>query len=178
MYAMHSVPKVLEEGENMNGNILITGAKMVLPTGIAIGDLRISSGVISEISLDSKLEVLEGEMIYDAKGMHLLPGGIDPQVHFREPGQEFKEDLASGSAAAASGGITSFLDMPNNNPPATTLEAVEEKIASASKKCITNFGFFIGATPDNVKELQRAVGSPGNGVAHAGICGIKIFMGS
>jgi len=178
IYAMHSVPKVLGEGENMKGNILITGAKMVLPTGIATGDLRISSGVISEISLDSKLEVLEGEMIYDAKGMHLLPGGIDPQVHFREPGQEFKEDLASGSAAAASGGITSFLDMPNNNPPATTLESIEEKIASANKKCITNFGFFIGATPDNVKELQRAVGSPGNGVAHAGICGIKIFMGS
>ena len=178
MYAMHSVPKVLEEGEKMNGNILITGAKMVLPTGITTGDLRISSGVISEICLDSKLEALEGEMVYDAKGMHLLPGGIDPQVHFREPGQEFKEDLASGSAAAASGGITSFLDMPNNNPPATTLEAIEEKIASANKKCITNFGFFIGATPDNVKELQRAVGSPGNGIAHAGICGIKIFMGS
>ena len=176
---MHSVLRMQEEGDDtMNGNILITGAKMVLPTGIETGDLRISSGVISEISTSGHLEPLEGEMVHDANGMHLLPGGIDPQVHFREPGQEFKEDLASGSAAAASGGITSFLDMPNNKPPATTLESIEEKIASANAKCITNFGFFIGATPDNLDELQRAVGTPGNGVAHPGICGIKIFMGS
>ena len=176
---MHSVLRMQEEGDDtMNGNILITGAKMVLPTGIETGDLRISSGVISEISTSGHLEPLEGEMVHDANGMHLLPGGIDPQVHFREPGQEFKEDLASGSAAAASGGITSFLDMPNNKPPATTLESIEDKIASANAKCITNFGFFIGATPDNLDELQRAVGTPGNGVAHPGICGIKIFMGS
>ena len=178
MYAMLSVQKMLEEGETMNGNILITGAKMVLPNGIATGDLRISSGVISEISVDSHLEPNEDEMIHDAAGMYLLPGGIDPQVHFREPGQEFKEDLASGSAAAASGGITSFLDMPNNKPAATTLKSIQDKIDSANKKCITNFGFFIGATPDNVEELQKAVGEPGNGIAHPGICGIKIFMGS
>ena len=175
---MHTDQKMLERSEKMSGNILITGAHMVLPTGTVIGDLRITDGVISEVSADAKLEPRDDELVHDALGMYLLPGGIDPQVHFREPGQEFKEDLASGSAAAASGGITSFLDMPNNKPPATTLASIQEKIASADKKCITNYGFFIGATPDNLEELQKAVGEPGKGVAHPGICGIKIFMGS
>ena len=171
-------PKVLEEGEIMNGNILITGANLVLPTGIKQGDLRITAGVISEISTEKRLESNDDEMIYDATGLHVMPGAIDPQVHFREPGQEYKEDLRTGSAAAASGGITSFLDMPNNKPSATTLESIQAKIDSANKKCITNFGFFIGATTDNVEELQRAVGKPGQGISHPGICGIKIFMGS
>ena len=106
--------RVQEEGEIMNGNILITGANLVLPTGIEKGDLRITSGVISEISTTDRLESNDDEMIYDATGLHVLPGAIDPQVHFREPGQEYKEDLRTGSAAAASGGTTSFLDMPNN----------------------------------------------------------------
>ena len=165
-------------GDNMDGNILITGAAMVLPKGTFKGDLRIKSGVISDISIEGNLEPTDDEIIYDASGKFLLPGGIDPQVHFREPGQEFKENLESGSAAAASGGITSFLDMPNNKPPITTLDAMFTKIDAASKKCITNYGFFIGATPDNLEELQKAVGEPGKGVAHPGICGIKIFMGS
>ena len=160
------------------GNILISGAEMVLPSGIISGDLRIQDGYITEISTTDKLVQKENETHYDAKGLHLLPGGIDPQVHFREPGDEIKEDLESGSAAAASGGITSFLDMPNNKPAATTVDSILAKIESASKKCITNFGFFIGATPDNVEELQKAVGKPGAGVAIPGICGIKIFMGS
>ena len=87
-----------------------------------------------------------------AEGFHLLPGIIDPQVHFREPGQPEKEDLQSGSAAAASGGVTSFLDMPNNNPSAVTLESIMDKIAVAGNKCITHHGFFIGATPNNVRK--------------------------
>ena len=104
------------------GNILISDAEMVLPDGIVSGDLRIENGVITEISTNGKLIHKDNEIHYDAKGMHLLPGGIDPQVHFREPGDEIKEDLETGSAAAASGGITSFLDMPNNNPSATSLD--------------------------------------------------------
>ena len=165
-------------GDNMNGNILITGAKMVLPNSTIVGDLRIKDGIISEISTEEQLLPNDDEVVYDATGKYLLPGGIDPQVHFREPGQEFKECLQSGSAAAASGGITSFLDMPNNKPAATTLDSINAKIESADKKCITNFGFFIGATPDNLEELQKAVGHPGKGISHPGICGIKIFMGS
>lgn len=175
---MHSDQRVPDEGDTMSGGILIRGASMVLPNGIVVGDLRITDGVITEICPGGGLQPEEGEMFHDATGMHLLPGGIDPQVHFREPGQEFKEDLQSGSAAAASGGITSFLDMPNNNPAATTLESIQAKIDSASQKCITNYGFFIGATPNNLAELQRAVGKPGEGIAYPGICGIKIFMGS
>ena len=162
----------------MSGNILIIGAKMVLPSGIEQGDLRIENGIISEILIGGGLIPKTDEIVQDGEGLHLMPGGIDPQVHFREPGQEFKEDLESGSLAAASGGITSFLDMPNNNPAATTLDSMMAKMDLASKKCITDYGFFIGATPTNLAELQKAVGKPGQGIATPGICGIKIFMGS
>ena len=86
---------------------------MVLPGTTKLGDLRISDGIITEVSELGTLENRDGEMFVDGTGLHLLPGCIDPQVHFRDPGQPEKEDLGSGSAAAVSGGITSFLDMPN-----------------------------------------------------------------
>ncbi len=178
MCVMHSVPKMLEEGEKMNGSILITGASMVLPTGIVTGDLRITDGVISEISTGANLEPHENEMIHDAAGLHLLPGIIDPQVHFRDPGQPEKEDLHTGSRAAASGGVTSFLDMPNNVPSQTTLQSMFDKLETAANRCVTNYGFFIGATESNVEELKKAVGTPDSPIAIPGICGIKIFMGS
>tara|TARA_B100000767_G_C19764655_1_gene536911 strand:+ start:141 stop:1583 length:1443 start_codon:yes stop_codon:yes gene_type:complete len=170
--------KRIGEGEQMTGNMLITGAKMVLPNGTLIGDLRISNGVISEISTDANLESRDNELVIDAAGLHLLPGMIDPQVHFRDPGQPEKEDLKSGSRAAASGGVTSFLDMPNNVPSQTTLQSMYDKLEVASNKCITNYGFFIGATESNVEELKKAVGTPDLPIAIPGICGIKIFMGS
>ena len=169
---------MLEEGENMTGNILITGAKMVLPTGTVTGDLRITDGVISEISTDANLEPRNGELLQDGTGLHLLPGIIDPQVHFRDPGQPEKEDLYTGSRAAASGGVTSFLDMPNNVPSQTTLQSMYDKLEIASNKCITNYGFFIGATESNVEELKKTVGTPDSPISIPGICGIKIFMGS
>ena len=160
------------------GSMLIQGANMVLPTGIVLGDLRINDGIITEIIPGGGSTPDENEIYFDAAGLHLIPGVIDPQVHFREPGGAEKEDLQTGSAAAASGGVTSFLDMPNNNPPATTLESIQAKMDSASNKCVTNYGFFIGATPDNLEELQKAVGTPSHPLAIPGICGIKIFMGS
>ena len=175
---MHSDPKMLEEGEKMDGNILITGAKMVLPNGIVTGDLRITNGTISEISTNGNLEPQDDELVHDADGLHLLPGIIDPQVHFRDPGQPEKEDLHTGSRAAASGGVTSFLDMPNNVPSQTTLESMYNKLETASNRCVTNYGFFIGATESNVEELKKAVGTPDSPIAIPGICGIKIFMGS
>tara|TARA_B100001996_G_scaffold340582_1_gene294177 strand:+ start:28 stop:1431 length:1404 start_codon:yes stop_codon:yes gene_type:complete len=162
----------------MTGNILITGAKMVLPTGTVTGDLRITDGVISEISTDANLEPRNGELLQDGTGLHLLPGIIDPQVHFRDPGQPEKEDLYTGSRAAASGGVTSFLDMPNNVPSQTTLQSMYDKLEIASNKCITNYGFFIGATESNVEELKKTVGTPDSPISIPGICGIKIFMGS
>ena len=97
-----------------------------------------------------------------------MPGVIDPQVHFREPGNEHKEDLGSGSRAAVRGGVTSFLEMPNTAPPTTTQAALDAKLALAAQKSVANYGFFIGATPDNLEAL--------NSVTPA--CGIKIFMGS
>ena len=162
----------------MTGNILISGATMVLPETTKLGDLRISDGIISEVSEAGTLESHDGEMFVDGTGLHILPGCIDPQVHFRDPGQPEKEDLGSGSAAAVSGGITSFLDMPNNAPSITTLEGMQGKLDTAARKCVNNYGFFIGATEDNVADLQDAVGTKDKPIAIPGICGIKIFMGA
>ena len=162
----------------MTGNILIHGATMVLPGETGVGDLRIRGGLIERIALGETLEPMDDELFVDGTGLHLMPGMIDPQVHFRDPGQPEKEDLGSGSAAAVSGGITSFLDMPNNKPSITTLEGMKSKLKTASEKCVNNYGFFIGATPDNVSDLQDAVGTPDAPIAIPGICGIKIFMGS
>ena len=165
--------------ENGNpGNILILNATMVLPEDTAIGDLRVENGTITTISIGGGLSPVEGEHVIDASGLHLLPGAIDPQVHFREPGQPEKEDLGSGSAAAVSGGVTSFLDMPNNNPAITDLKGMQMKLDSAAATCFNNYGFFIGATPNNVSELQEAVGTPDAPIAIPGICGTKVFMGS
>jgi len=160
------------------GSMLIQNANMVLPSGIVLGDLRINDGVIVEITPGGGSDPLENEIFIDATGLFLLPGIIDPQVHFRDPGQPEKEDLFTGSRAAASGGVTSFLDMPNNVPSQTTLQSMYEKLETASNRCVTNYGFFIGATDSNLEELQKAVGTPNNPIAIPGICGIKIFMGS
>lgn len=161
-----------------HGSVLICGATMVTPSQTAIGDLRISDGIISEICIGGGLMPTGDELLIDGSGLHLLPGGIDPQCHFRDPGQPEKEDLASGSAAAVSGGITSFLDMPNNNPSITTMVGMQGKLDTAAAKCVNNYGFFIGATPNNVEQLQLAVGSPKQPISIPGICGIKVFMGS
>lgn len=104
----------------------------------------------------------------DAAGSLLMPGVIDPQVHFREPGNEHKEDLGSGSRAAVRGGVTSFLEMPNTRPATVDQAALDDKLKRASEKSLANYGFFIGATPDNLEALNTV---------HPA-CGIKIFMGS
>lgn len=162
----------------MNGNVLIHGATMVLPNETGIGDLRIRNGLIDAIAMGSTLEPMDDELFIDGTGLHLLPGIIDPQCHFRDPGQPEKEDLGSGSAAAVSGGVTSFLDMPNNKPSITNMDGMRSKLKTASEKCVNNYGFFIGATPNNVSDLQEAVGTAEEPLSVPGICGIKIFMGS
>jgi len=155
----------------MDGHLLIQNADIVLPSGVVVGDLRVSGGSISKIVAGGGLDPIDQETVIDATGLHLLPGAIAPHVHFREPGHTDKEDLESGSRAAAAGGVTSFLDMPNNNPNATNRSILEKKIALASKKSVTHHGFFIGATKDNITDLQSVEGMDG-------VCGIKIFMGS
>ena len=144
---------------------------MVLAGQEVVGDLRVSNGKISAVCPGGGLDPMSGETVIDGEGLHLLPGAIDPHVHFREPGQPEKEDLESGSRAAAAGGVTAFLDMPNNIPNATDRLTLENKIALAGRKAVTHHGFFIGATKDNVSDLQSVEGIDG-------VCGIKIFMGS
>jgi dihydroorotase len=158
--------------------LLIRNSAMVIGDSVAHGDLRVAGGRIVLVAPGGGLEPLDDETVIDAEGLHLLPGAIDPQVHFREPGQPEKEDLGSGSRAAAAGGVTAFLDMPNNVPSATTLGAMQAKLDSAARSTVTHHGFFIGATPDNVADLQQAVGTPDSPSPTAGICGIKVFMGS
>ena len=155
----------------MDDHLLIQNATLVLPDRVVDGDLRVSGGLISTIAAGGGLEPMIDEEVIDASGLHLLPGAIDPHVHFREPGHTEKEDLRSGSRAAAAGGVTSFLDMPNNSPNTTNRLTLERKIAIASKKSVTHHGFFIGATKDNVGDLQSVEGMDG-------VCGIKVFMGS
>ena len=155
----------------MDGHLLIQNATLVLPDRVVDGDLRVSGGLISTIAAGGGLEPMIDEDVIDASGLHLLPGAIDPHVHFREPGHTEKEDLGSGSRAAAAGGVTAFLDMPNNSPNATNRPTLERKIALASKKSVTHHGFFIGATKDNIRDLQSVEGMDG-------VCGIKVFMGS
>ena len=148
----------------MKSSLTIRNADVVLPRNIKKTDVSVKNGVINAIG--SGIPDV-GEVIF-AEGLSLIPGIIDPQVHFREPGADHKEDLHSGSCAAAAGGITSFLDMPNNNPPVTTRKRMAEKKLLAAEKSVVNYGFFIGATPDNLAELN----------AVKNVCGIKIFMGA
>jgi dihydroorotase len=147
-------------------SILIRGGEVVSSAGTIRADVRVENGKILEVA--PGLEPRAGEELVDANGLKVMPGVIDPQCHFREPGNTHKEDLESGSRSAAAGGVTAFLDMPNTNPPATTAQAIRDKIALARTKCHVDFGFFIGATPDNLEEL--------NSIPEA--CGIKVFMGS
>ena len=161
----------------MTGDLLVQNAMMVLPNRIVEGDLRVSGGSIKTIAVSGGLVPGTDELVIDGTGLHLLPGGIDPHVHFRDPGNPEKEDLESGSRAAAAGGITAFLDMPNTIPSATKLSVIQDKVRRAAKKAVTHSGFFIGATPTNLDDLIDAVGTPQN-PNNTGVCGIKIFMGS
>ncbi|TWT31259.1 Dihydroorotase [Posidoniimonas corsicana] len=148
-----------------NVKTLIKNAQVVLPDEVAQVDVVIEGARIADIAPAAQLAVDE---TIDAAGLHLLPGVIDDQVHFREPGLTHKEDLEHASRACAKGGVTTFLEMPNTNPNTITVDRLHEKLELASGKCRVNYGFYIGATPDNVAELQAAERTPG----------IKIFIGS
>lgn len=148
--------------------LLIRSARILLPEGeFLVGDVQIREGKIVRIA--GEITATEPtDTIIDATGLTLLPGVIDPQVHFREPGLEHKEDLFTASCACARGGVTSFLEMPNTKPLTITQEALDDKLQRAAEKSLVNYGFFIGATPENLPDLLTA--NP--------VCGIKIFMGS
>lgn len=153
--------------------LLIRSVSVVLPGDgfdSASGEVRLTNvlvgdGKILDIAASSTAACDE---VIDAEGLHLLPGVIDDQVHFREPGLTHKEDLATASRACAAGGVTTFLEMPNTKPPAITVDGVRAKERLGAEKSLVNYGFYIGATPDNVKELATVTDVPG----------IKIFIGS
>ncbi|KAA5540407.1 dihydroorotase [Roseiconus nitratireducens] len=143
---------------------LFRNASVVFPDQIRIASVLVEDGRI----LDPDAGHVNADETVACDGLHLMPGVIDDQVHFREPGLEHKEDLAAASRACAAGGVTSFLEMPNTKPPAVTLEGVRAKESLAAQKSLVNYGFYIGATPDNAAELAAATDVPG----------IKIFIGS
>jgi len=144
---------------------LIKNATVMLPSGAAKVAVLIETGRI--VAIYPAIHTSSDETV-DATGLHLIPGVVDDQVHFREPGLTQKEDLYTASRACAKGGITSFLEMPNTIPNAISQERINEKLALAASKSLVNYGFYIGATPENVEALRSATRTPG----------IKIFIGS
>jgi dihydroorotase len=144
---------------------LIRDATVVLPGGSLRTSVLFDGATIAAI--DPAIQTRADEVV-DARGLTLMPGVIDDQVHFREPGLTHKEDLHTATRACAKGGVTTFLEMPNTIPATITQERLDEKLALAAMKCLVNYGFYIGATPHNLTELKQATRTPG----------IKIFIGS
>lgn len=147
--------------------ILIKGGKVINEGKIEVLDILIKDERIEKIAPQINENV---NLEINAEGKLIFPGVIDDQVHFREPGLTHKGDLYTEPRAAVAGGITSFMEMPNTVPNATTIELLEDKYKIAAQKSIANYSFFMGTTNNNLEELKRV--DPKN------ICGIKIFMGS
>lgn len=149
-------------------SLLITNARLVNEGAITPCDVHVVAGRIAAIGPD--LASRPADTVIDAAGKYLLPGLIDDQVHFREPGLTHKADLATESRAAVAGGVTSFMDMPNVKPPTLTPEALEERCALAARSSVANYAFYLGASNDNLDQIRRL--RPGQA------CGVKVFMGS
>lgn len=146
--------EIVNEGKRTQGYVVIEGELIS----------RVGEGQPSQCELDECAECT------DAQGMLLLPGAIDDQVHFREPGLTHKADIETESHAAVAGGVTSFMDMPNNKPATTTVELLEQKYERAAQVSPANYSFYAGATNDNIAELRK--------VDYSQVCGVKVFMGS
>ncbi|MFT5891271.1 MAG: dihydroorotase [Dokdonia sp.] len=149
--------------------ILIKDVHIVNEGTITRGDILVHQGVIQEIgeSISAKSSDVH---VFDAEGKYLLPGVIDDQVHFREPGLTHKANIKSESRAAVAGGITSFMEMPNTNPQTTTIEKLEEKFAIAEENSHANYSFMFGGTNDNLEEILK--------VDKKNVAGLKLFLGS
>jgi dihydroorotase len=149
---------------------LIRNASVVNEGRIYAADVLIKNGRIEKIGESIQLTDRANIVEIDATGLHLLPGCIDDQVHFREPGLTHKADIYIESRAAVAGGITSFMEMPNTVPNTLTQELLEQKYQIGAQKSIANYSFFMGASNDNVEEILKT--DPAN------VCGVKVFMGS
>ena len=151
-------------------SILIKNATIVNEGRTSQGDLLIINELISAIGTPLEMNIPAGTKVIDATGLLLIPGIIDDQVHFRDPGLTPKGDIYTESRAAVAGGVTSFMDMPNTNPQTVSIKILNEKYILGSEKSLTNYSFYIGATNTNLDEVMNADPSE--------VCGIKLFMGS
>ncbi len=149
-------------------DVVFKGGTLVNHDGEGLADIGVRDGQIRAIG-----DIGEGRAgkAVDVRGLHILPGVIDTQVHFREPGMEYKEDLESGSRSAVLGGVTAVFEMPNTNPPTTTAEALAAKVAAATGRMHCDFAFFVGGTEDNAGDLAELERLPG-------AAGVKVFVGS
>jgi len=149
--------------------VLIKNAKIVNENKITEGDVFIENGIIVEIA-ESISAKSPDVIIYDAEGTYLIPGLIDDQVHFREPGLTHKENIETGSKAAVAGGITTFIEMPNTLPQATTEELLEDKFRIAEETSYANYSFMFGGTNDNLAEIEK--------IDPKKVAALKLFLGS
>jgi dihydroorotase len=149
-------------------DLILKNGIVVLPEGVKKADIAVRDQKIIDIG---SFQTKNAEHVVDCSGLHVLPGVIDTQVHFREPGMTHKETLETGMMAAAMGGVTSIFEMPNTSPLTTSPEALQDKIDRASKGAWTDFAFYFGGTAQNAHKLSEWENLKG-------VCGIKIFMGS
>lgn len=149
--------------------VLIKNANIVNEGTLFKGDVLVEDGRIADIDVSLSMRSSETTII-DADGSYLLPGMIDDQVHFREPGLTHKANIESESKAAVAGGITSFIDMPNTVPQATTIDLLEAKFDIAAKTSWANYSFMLGGTNDNLEEILK--------VNPQQVAGLKLFLGS
>jgi len=152
----------------MSQTTVISNAQLVNEGQTTESDVLLRNGRIEKIAAD--IPAPAGAEVVDARGRHLLPGMIDDQVHFREPGLTHKGDFYSESRAAIAGGVTSYMEMPNSKPPTTDVEQLEWKYARAGETSAANYGFYFGATNDNIDNIRA--------LDPTTTCGIKVFMGA
>lgn len=149
-------------------DLILKGGNVATPGGVVVADVAVSHGKIAAIGSFDPSQAAE---VFEAAGLHVLPGVIDSQVHFREPGLEWKEDLETGSRCAALGGVTAVFEMPNTDPSTTSPDMMLDKLARAKGRMHVDHAFYAGATHDNTDllgEMERM----------AGCCGVKVFMGA
>lgn len=149
-------------------DLIVRGGDVVSHAGRGLTDIGIRDGRFAAIG---DLASASADAVMDARGLTVLPGVIDSQVHFREPGLEWKEDFESGSRAAVLGGVTAVFEMPNTDPPTSDAEALFDKLARARGRMHCDYGFYVGATHENIRALGELERLPG-------CCGVKVFMGA
>ena len=149
-------------------DLVISGAELVTPSGRGSGDVGVRDGKIASIG---SLSAAQAGEVFDGRGLTVLPGVIDTQVHFREPGMEWKEDLETGSRGAVLGGVTGVFEMPNTRPTTTDAARLQDKLDRARGRMHCDHAFYVGATHENAAELGELERMPG-------CCGVKVFMGA